>query len=193
MRTLFLDLGSNKGSLACVDDRSVVHLVAIDHRIDDSALMGLIERVVNDAGWTLRDLTHIACVTGPGGFTSLRVGVATANALSDALVIPICGIHLSDLYRERGEGVWMHSTKKKELFIRDSDAEARCIAVDDLPQHLQKGGHWIGELIPDQRSIVEDAGMKEAVLRSLKDVLPEFLKDLEYKKQILQPWYGRGW
>ena len=212
MHILFLDLGSNKGTLACVDDQSVVHLVTIDHRIDDASLMGLIEKTVKDAGWSYQDLNRIACVVGPGGFTSLRVGVATANALADALEIPVCGIHLSDLYLARsphpalratfslrGEGIgksilWLHSTKKNELFIRGPDvSDPQCITLDQLSAHLKKDGEWMGELIPDQKSIVEKAGMKEAALRPLADVLPAFLAKQDYKRQILQPWYGRGW
>jgi tRNA threonylcarbamoyl adenosine modification protein YeaZ len=38
------------------------------------------------------DLQGILVITGPGGFTSLRIGVATANALAYSLQIPILGI-----------------------------------------------------------------------------------------------------
>lgn len=202
VRTLFLDLGSNKGTLACVNDQLIVHLVTIDHRIDDASLMGLIERTVKDAGWSYQDLNRIACVVGPGGFTSLRVGVATANALADALEIPMCGVHLSDVYAARmtndamanDQFVWFHSTKKNELFIRGPGIpEPQHITLDQLPAHLRKGGEWMGELIPDQKSIVENAGMKEATLRPLQEILPAFLATQDYKRQILQPWYGRGW
>jgi tRNA threonylcarbamoyl adenosine modification protein YeaZ len=201
MRTLFLDLGSNKGSLACVDDRSVVHLVAIDHRIDDSALMGLIERVVNDAGWTLRDLTHIACVTGPGGFTSLRVGVATANALGFTLGVPVAGVHLSDLWAARATEKsfwWLHSTKKKELFLRGfgdeakSHAEPVCVSTDALAS-MVKGGVWTGELIAEQEAMVMELGIQKAEAKPLADVLPELLAGLSYNKKTLLPWYGRGY
>ncbi len=37
-------------------------------------------------------LKGIGVVVGPGGFTSVRVGVATANALGYALGLPIAGI-----------------------------------------------------------------------------------------------------
>ncbi len=40
----------------------------------------------------LTQLKGIAVVSGPGGFTSLRIGVVTANTLAYALKIPVVGI-----------------------------------------------------------------------------------------------------
>ncbi len=39
-----------------------------------------------------RSLKGVIVVTGPGGFTSLRIGIATANAMAWALQIPIVGV-----------------------------------------------------------------------------------------------------
>ena len=38
-------------------------------------------------------LCGIICVIGPGGFTSLRIGIATCNAMAWALDIPIIGVN----------------------------------------------------------------------------------------------------
>jgi len=50
-------------------------------------LLGEIEKLVGD--WT--NLTGIVVFQGPGGFTGLRIGIATANALAYSLNIPIVG------------------------------------------------------------------------------------------------------
>lgn len=42
------------------------------------------------------DLIKIIVVSGPGGFTSTRVGVAVANALGFALSIPVVGVKGQD-------------------------------------------------------------------------------------------------
>jgi tRNA threonylcarbamoyladenosine biosynthesis protein TsaB len=39
----------------------------------------------------LTDLTGVIIFSGPGSFTSLRIGHAVANALADSLAIPIVG------------------------------------------------------------------------------------------------------
>lgn len=43
-------------------------------------------------GRTLKDLTHIAVVLGPGSFTGIRVGVNLARTLAYALKIPVAGL-----------------------------------------------------------------------------------------------------
>ena len=52
-------------------------------------LMGLIERAVFDAGTELNDLDAIAVDVGPGSFTGVRIGVSCANAMAEALGIPM--------------------------------------------------------------------------------------------------------
>jgi tRNA threonylcarbamoyladenosine biosynthesis protein TsaB len=45
--------------------------------------------IANDAEWS--DLTGIIIFSGPGSFTSLRIGHTVANALADSLQIPVAG------------------------------------------------------------------------------------------------------
>src|SRR5438477_10253788 len=51
-------------------------------------LQGLLER----NAIALPDLAGVACGTGPGAFTGLRVGIATAKALAHGLRVPIVGL-----------------------------------------------------------------------------------------------------
>jgi tRNA threonylcarbamoyl adenosine modification protein YeaZ len=59
-------------------------------------LMPLVNAALSDAGHTLRDLDAVVVGLGPGPFTGLRVGIATAQALGDALDIPVHGIGSHD-------------------------------------------------------------------------------------------------
>lgn len=51
-----------------------------------------IQACLADAGLSPRDLHTVVAGTGPGPFTGLRVGMATAAAFGDALSIPVHGI-----------------------------------------------------------------------------------------------------
>ncbi len=42
------------------------------------------------------DLSGVIVVSGPGGFTSVRIGVVTANTLGFALGIPVAGIRKAE-------------------------------------------------------------------------------------------------
>jgi tRNA threonylcarbamoyl adenosine modification protein YeaZ len=213
VRILYIDLASNKGTLALVTEQEVLAIDHIDQRIEDQELLPRVEGVLGAGRWVFQDLTHIACVVGPGGFMSLRVGVALANTLADQLQIPIAGVHLSDVYegrwqegkRAKGQdALWLHSTKKQELFVRGfGDAakvwpEATHVTLEDLLNILRRDAPlarllWVGELIPEHRDAIEALGMQECTPCPIEEILPRFLAAQEYKKQILEPWYGRGW
>lgn len=212
MRILFCDTASHEGVIACVTDDKVSALESVDRRIDDASLISQVEDLLLSAKWTYRDLTHIACVIGPGGFTSLRTAVALANAMSHELDIPACGIHLSDMYfaripsslyripaRQEIRAAWLHSTKRSELFIcglgslKEKFPEPQLMAVGDLKHVINAGTRWTGELIPEHREIFAGTGAEEIRPETKEDTLPIFLKAQSYKKQILRPWYGRGW
>lgn len=209
MQTLFLDLASHFGLIACVADDTVISSKEVDHRISDSEIIPTIESVLQDAGRSYKDLTQIACVVGPGGFTSLRVAVSCTNALMWSLSIPGVGIHLSDLYAARAElptttynlpsSAWLHSTKKHELFIREFWNEFSLysnpthITLEELQKFLKSETQWMGELIQEHRDIVEEKKLKEIDLKPIQEILPVFLSSLEYSQKQLEPWYGRGW
>jgi tRNA threonylcarbamoyladenosine biosynthesis protein TsaB len=57
-----------------------------------TVLLTLIEQVLKDAGAGWEQIERIAVGVGPGTFTGLRIGVATARALASARGIPLVGI-----------------------------------------------------------------------------------------------------
>jgi tRNA threonylcarbamoyladenosine biosynthesis protein TsaB len=55
-------------------------------------LLGRIEEALAEIGAGRRDLTGVVVGTGPGSFTGLRIGLATAKTVAYALGIPIVGV-----------------------------------------------------------------------------------------------------
>ena len=100
MLTLFLDTASNSHSLAlCTESELLLRVPLKTH--SDTDLVPAIENILKEKDFTYKDLTHLASVIGPGGFTSLRVGVTAINIMSDTLSLPSTGIHLSDWWSTR--------------------------------------------------------------------------------------------
>ena len=202
VRCLFINLASHDGLLACSDSQSVVASEPINHRIGDQELIPLLKKTLDVAGWKTQDLTHVACVTGPGGFMSLRVAVAFANTLIHRLRIFGGGIHLSDLFQIRASNqdfVWLHSTKKHELFVRGFGLfaalwpEATNLSTDVLLEQMPRNTAWAGELIPEHADLFRAKQPATVTLQPLADVLPVFLGHQKFSQNLLEPWYGREW
>ncbi|MDT8895261.1 tRNA (adenosine(37)-N6)-threonylcarbamoyltransferase complex transferase subunit TsaD [Halomonas sp. I1] len=68
----------------------VPELASRDHT---RRLLPLIQRVLDDAGASRRDLDAIAYTAGPGLVGALMVGASTAHGMARALGIPVLGVH----------------------------------------------------------------------------------------------------
>ena len=56
--------------------------VAVPGHGHSERLLPALDALLAEAGASARNLTGVACCVGPGGFTSLRIGVATAEGLA---------------------------------------------------------------------------------------------------------------
>lgn len=201
VRALWIDLAGHEQSFALfADGRTVGRRLVEDHRAEEK-LMPALDALLREAGWTYSDLTHVAAVTGPGGFMTLRVAVSLTNALAYALKIPSAGLHGSDVWRVRTDAadcVWLHSTKKTHAFIRGFGTlavkwpEPVQLPIEEIASALAKDTLWTGELIPEHAAALTRA-RQIANHKAVADVLPDLLQAAEFKKnRTLEPWYGRG-
>ncbi len=92
MAPLFLgiDTATALGGVALVGADGVVAEYAADVKGSHAPrLMGAVERLLDVAGVALPDLAGIGVSIGPGSFTGLRVGVATAMGLARGGNVPV--------------------------------------------------------------------------------------------------------
>jgi len=82
--TVALDTATDEASIAVGTDREVAAALRIPGRRHAGALLPAVEQAVALAGGTLRDVGRVLCADGPGSFTGLRIGFATAQALARA-------------------------------------------------------------------------------------------------------------
>jgi tRNA threonylcarbamoyladenosine biosynthesis protein TsaB len=100
MRALAIDTSTDTAGVALLDGPSCVARSPSAADADSRAapaqhgerLLGLVDGVLEQAGWKRRDLQLVACCLGPGSFTGVRVGVATAKGIALALELPIVGV-----------------------------------------------------------------------------------------------------
>lgn len=98
MRVLAIDTATTALVTGVVDTESgqITQRVLADTRAHNERLMPTILEVMSEAGLELGTLDAIVAGMGPGPFTGLRVGMATAQALADALSIPLHGVCTHD-------------------------------------------------------------------------------------------------
>ncbi|MGD0897285.1 MAG: tRNA (adenosine(37)-N6)-threonylcarbamoyltransferase complex dimerization subunit type 1 TsaB [Thermoguttaceae bacterium] len=93
VRTLALETTETIGSVAAADDDNLL----VEHQLDPSqrsaqSLAPAIRDVLQQAGWQPSDVRLVAVTIGPGSFTGLRVGVATAKVFAYAAGAEVLGI-----------------------------------------------------------------------------------------------------
>ncbi len=80
-------------------------------------LLPLIGEVMDGAGLTYAQLDRIAVTIGPGGFTGLRCGVATARAMALATGLPVVGLSSLAVMAERARLLLGPSRGERPLVI----------------------------------------------------------------------------
>jgi len=93
LRLLSLDTSTPRGSVALLEGRELVaELRLLSLETHSARLLASIEFLLKNAGWNLGDLGLIVAGIGPGSFTGIRIGVATAIGLAQTLGIPFAGV-----------------------------------------------------------------------------------------------------
>jgi tRNA threonylcarbamoyladenosine biosynthesis protein TsaB len=109
-----------------------------------SQLAVMIRDVINETEHKPADLQGIIVASGPGSYTGLRIGVATAKGLCYALNIPLIAINTLQLLAYQGKD-WLKDLEVKEqsdkiLFCPMLDArrmEVYCMLLDYNLNHIE--------------------------------------------------------
>ncbi|GAB3469664.1 tRNA (adenosine(37)-N6)-threonylcarbamoyltransferase complex dimerization subunit type 1 TsaB [Actinophytocola sediminis] len=116
--------------VVALTDRSpalLAELVTVDARAHGELLTPHILGALDDAGHALPDLDAIVCGIGPGPFTGLRAGMATAAALGHALDVPVHPVCTLDGIAAGTEGPLLVTTdaRRREVYWATYEDGAR--------------------------------------------------------------------
>lgn len=135
MNLLAFDTACDACSVALWRDGTVVARRArAMQRGQSEALVPMIAAVMDEAGLTFESLSAAAVTIGPGAFTGLRIGLATARAIALAAQRPVIGVSTFDAIaagaRRAAEGRHILAvaidTKRDDLYFQT-------FALDDSP------------------------------------------------------------
>lgn len=97
MKILSIDTSSNLCSVALLEDNQTIQELVIDNdKTHSQNLMPLIQNLFVKSNIGLPEINLIACNKGPGSFTGIRIGIATAKAIAEVSNIPVIGISSLD-------------------------------------------------------------------------------------------------
>lgn len=131
---LGLDTAGQSGSVALVDEAQVVAFCYLRHASPfASHLLRTVDAVCHQAGCRIGDIVGLAVSLGPGGFTSLRMGLATAQALSMATGKPLVGCSAFEALVASAEG-W-HGAVCPVLEARRGEVYAALYQRQDATLH----------------------------------------------------------
>ena len=152
MLTLAFDTATGAATSALVDGDEV-----LGERVSRAqTLLEDVDALLRQAGAHPSDLGRLAVGVGPGSFTGVRIGLATARGLALSLGLPGAGVStLAALAAGAPGAVPVIDAKRREVFTL-LDGEPRVLAPHEL--HLGEGAVCVGDGATRYRALLEERG-----------------------------------
>jgi tRNA threonylcarbamoyl adenosine modification protein YeaZ len=122
---LAFDTATDVAMSALLDGRRVLG----ERSSEPKALLEAVDELLREAGAAPGDLGALVVGTGPGSFTSTRIGLAVARGLALAIDLPVAGVSTLDALSSAREGALpVIDARRREVFVPGP----RALAPDDL-------------------------------------------------------------
>jgi tRNA threonylcarbamoyl adenosine modification protein YeaZ len=146
---LAFDTATDVATSALVDGDEV-----LGERASTAAtLLEDVDALLRRAGARQRDLDGLAVGTGPGSFTSTRIGLAYARGLALALDLPVAGVSTLDALAAGADGALpVVDARRGEVFVPGP------LAVRPDEVRLEPGATCVGDGARRYRDVLEAAG-----------------------------------
>ncbi len=154
MLILAFDTATNVATSALVEDGQT-----LGERVGlPRALLEDVNELLLGANAQPAELRRIVAGTGPGSFTSLRMGLAAARALGLALDVKVAGVSTLEALASGAPGALpVIDARRREVFTL-IEGEPVAIAPDGLGTSLLQGRVCVGDGALRYREVLEAAG-----------------------------------
>jgi tRNA threonylcarbamoyladenosine biosynthesis protein TsaB len=152
MLILAFDTATAVATSALVDDReTVAERTTIPGRILED-----VDALLRQGGRQAASLEGIVVGTGPGSFTSLRMGLSAARGLALALQVPVAGVSTLDALAAGTPGALpVIDARRREVFTL---VDGEPVAVGPADVRIQPGTVCVGDGAVRYREVLEAAG-----------------------------------
>jgi tRNA threonylcarbamoyladenosine biosynthesis protein TsaB len=173
MKVLVFDTSTRGLSLAVADGARILRYRNLRSiKVLSSSIMPAIQAILKSSGVKLSAVEGLIVGVGPGSFTSLRVGLATAKALAFANKISAVGVSSLDLVamNVKGDGPVCVMNDARRGLVYACLYEKKGSSLKRLSDYLLvkpeeviakvSGGVVIGDAIPVYRSLLKQHSFK---------------------------------
>ena len=154
MLILAFDTATGVATSALVDDgETLAERTSIPLRVLED-----VDAVLRQGGVQARSLDGIVVGTGPGSFTSLRMGLSAARALAFALEVPLAGVSTLEALAAGVPGALpVIDARRREVFTF-VDGEPAAISPEGLSNTVLQDRILVGDGAVRYREAFEGAG-----------------------------------
>ena len=92
MRILALDTSTEYCSVALWQDGAVIERCELAGQKHSELLIGMLDELLKDAGFGIKDMDGIAFGKGPGSFTGVRIACGATQGLALGANLPVAGV-----------------------------------------------------------------------------------------------------
>lgn len=183
MLTIYINTATQHTTIALYEDNKAIAEKRWPSQQDEAEkLQPAVDELLRSNNLSADDIQRLIVCVGPGGFTSVRIGVSAINAWSFAKGIPVAAASIFDLY-ESPDSIVVISANSNEAWLKFPGKDPQWIHQEHLK--LSSNFSYTGIVNDAWKKILDDLGGSFA---DLPEALPK-IDALVFEQQIVRPWY----
>lgn len=165
-RLLLIDTCGETAGVALSVGAQVVASEDLARGSASAQIVSAVRRLLEQVGWRLAELDAVGVVNGPGSFTGMRAGLATAKGLCEAAGLRMAAVSRLEVLADAAaleDGLVALDAGRGELYVREVRSAREWLCAGDAVEGLAGGRALI---VAEERLMERLAACKPA-LRSL--------------------------
>lgn len=166
-RLLLIDTCGETAGVALSAGTQVLAAEDLARGCASAEIVSAVRRLLEQVGWQLAELDAVGVVSGPGSFTGMRAGLATAKGLCEAAVLPLAAVSRLEVLADAAsleDGFVALDAGRGELYVREVQAAREWLCTNDAFEGVAGGR----PVVVAEVRVAERLAACEPVLRSLQ-------------------------